>query len=200
MQRRVHIVFHFIFRISQMCIHTIGIHTIPLTSRKQRRQVLELKEPGLQNNNSTNLGSKKLRSSASGRRAFSVLFNQLIDSFISDFQAPLPVKAYAKNLIEGIISDTITHVPISDDDDLADEEEDNDKCNINEETDVSLSLETDTAVANAAGSGPSTAVVTSGYPASVAEAAILAATSTKSPSSHVETDSLDESEHAGQHS
>ena len=81
MQRRVHIVFHFIFRISQMCIHTIGIHTIPLTSRKQRRQVLELKEPGLQNNNSTNLGSKKLRSSASGRRAFSVLFNQLIDSF-----------------------------------------------------------------------------------------------------------------------
>lgn len=114
-------------------------------------------------------------------------------------QAPLPVKAYAKNLIEGIISDTITHVPISDDDDLADQS-DNDKCNINEETDVSLSLETDTAVANTAGSGPSTAVVTSGYPASVAAAAILAATSTKSPSSHVETDSLDESEHAGQHS
>ena len=180
-----------------MCIHTIDI---PLTSRKQRSQVLELKEPGLQNNNNTNLGSKKLRSSASGWRAFSVLFNQLIDSFISDFQAPLPVKAYAKNLIEGIISDTITHVPISDDDDLADEEEDNDKCNINEETDVSLSLETDTAVANTAGSGPSTAVVISGYPASVAAAAILAATSTKSPSSHVETDSLDESEHAGQHS
>ena len=109
------------------------------------------------------------------------------------------MKAYAKNLIEGIISDTITHVPISDDD-LADEEEDNDKCNINEETDVSLSLETDTAVANTASSGPSTTVVTSGYPGSVASAAILAATSTKSPSSHVETDSLDESEHAGQHS
>ena len=123
----------------------------------------------------------------------------MFESFISDFQAPLPVKAYAKNLIEGIISDTITHVPISDDDDLADQS-DNDKCNINEETDVSLSLETDTAVANTAGSGPSTVVVTSGYPASVASAAILAATSTKSPSSHVETDSLDESEHAGQHS
>ena len=125
----------------------------------------------------------------------------MFDSFFFYyFQAPLPVKAYAKNLIEGIISDTITHVPISDDDDLADEEEDNDKCNINEETDVSLSLETDTAVANTAGSGPSTTVVTSGYPSSVAAAAILAATSTKSPSSHVETDSLDESEHAGQHS
>ena len=121
----------------------------------------------------------------------------LFYSFIYDFQAPLPVKAYAKNLIEGIISDTITQVPISDDDDLADQEEDNDKCNINEETDVSLSLETDTAVANTAGS---TATATSVYPASVASAAILAATSTKSPSSHVETDSLDESEHAGQHS
>ena len=129
-----------------------------------------------------------------------IFFISCLTHFFFDFQAPLPVKAYAKNLIEGIISDTITHVPISDDDDLADEEEDNDKCNINEETDVSLSLETDTAVANTAGSGPSTAVVTSGYPASVAATAILAATSTKSPSSHVETDSLDESEHAGQHS
>merc|ERR1712173_343665 len=58
-------------------------------------------------------------------------------------QAPLPVKTYAKNLIEGIISDTITRV-------LSDDADDEDKCNMNEETDVSLSLateETDTAVA-----------------------------------------------------
>ena len=99
-----------------------------------------------------------------------MIFSCLTHLFIYNFQAPLPVKAYAKNLIEGIISDTITHVPISDDDDLVDQS-DNDKCNINEETDVSLSLETDTAVANTAGSGPSTA--TSGYPASVAAAVIM---------------------------
>merc|ERR1719242_2824125 len=46
-------------------------------------------------------------------------------------QAPLPVKTYAKNLIEGIISDTITRVHSDD----ADDEDKN-----NEETDVSLSL------------------------------------------------------------
>ena len=81
----------------------------------------------------------------------------LIHLFIIFRHYYLPVKTYAKNLIKGIISDTITHVPISDDDDLADEEEENDKCNINEQTDVSLSLETD----NMAGSGPSTAVLVS---------------------------------------
>ena len=93
------------------------------------------------------------------------------------------MKAYAKTLIEGIISDTITRV-LSDHD--ADESED--KCNANEETDVSLSLETDTAVATSAG-----------VPTSVS-AIMAAAALTKSPSSHVETDSLDESEHAGQNS
>ena len=95
------------------------------------------------------------------------------------------MKTYAKNLIEGIISDTITRVHSDD----ADDEDKN-----NEETDVSLSLASEKETEAAA----ETAGI-SGHSASVASA-IMAATSTKSPSSHVETDSLDESEHAGQHS
>ena len=97
------------------------------------------------------------------------------------------MKTYAKNLIEGIISDTITRVHSDD----ADDEDKN-----NEETDVSLSLASEKET-EAAAVGSETAGI-SGHSASVA--AIMAATSTKSPSSHVETDSLDESEHAGQHS
>merc|ERR1719510_2831789 len=76
-------------------------------------------------------------------------------------KAPQPVKVYAKSLVEGILTDTITKA-------LSDADE---KCNNDQETDVSLSLEPD--------------------PVNPA---------CKSPSSHVETDSLDESEHAGQHS
>ena len=98
------------------------------------------------------------------------------------------MKTYAKNLIEGIISDTITRVHSDD----ADDEDKN-----NEETDVSLSLASEKET-EAATVGSETAGI-SGHSASVASA-IMAATSTKSPSSHVETDSLDESEHAGQHS
>ena len=99
------------------------------------------------------------------------------------------MKTYAKNLIEGIISDTITRVHSDD----ADDEDKN-----NEETDVSLSLASEKETEAAAAVGSETAGI-SGHSASVASA-IMAATSTKSPSSHVETDSLDESEHAGQHS
>ena len=99
------------------------------------------------------------------------------------------MKTYAKNLIDGIISDTITRVHSDD----ADDEDKN-----NEETDVSLSLASEKET-EAAAVGSETAGISAGHSASVASA-IMAATSTKSPSSHVETDSLDESEHAGQHS
>ena len=102
------------------------------------------------------------------------------------------MKTYAKNLIEGIISDTITRV-------LSDDADDEDKSNVNEETDVSLSLateETDTAVATTTAAS----ATVGGTCSPVSTMMTAAGTSTKSPSSHVETDSLDESEHAGQHS
>lgn len=79
------------------------------------------------------------------------------------------------NLIEGIIGDTISRA-------LSDNDEKN-----NEETDVSLSLATE-----------ETKDVEEDLPASGIE--VRATSNVKSPSSHVETDSLDESEHAGQHS
>ena len=100
------------------------------------------------------------------------------------------MKTYAKNLIDGIISDTITRVHSDD----ADDEDKN-----NEETDVSLSLASEKETEAAVAVGSETAGISAGHSASVASA-IMAVTSTKSPSSHVETDSLDESEHAGQHS
>ena len=81
------------------------------------------------------------------------------------FQAPPPVKTYAKNLVEGILTDTITKA-------LSDAEDN--KAGDGQETDVSLSLATEEV--------PSQEMDVK-----------------KSPSSHVETDSLDESEHAGQH-
>merc|ERR1712079_588867 len=110
-----------------------------------------------------------------------------VENRVNSPQAPLPVKTFANNLIEGIISGTITRVH-------SDDADDDDKNNINEETDVSLSLASEKESETAIGS----AVAGRGHSASAA--AIIAATSTKSPSSHVETDSLDESEHAGQHS
>ena len=90
------------------------------------------------------------------------------------FQAPEPVKTYAKNLIDGILSDTISKA-------LSDAE--NDEKN-NEETDISLSLATEETKEEIIASGATQ---------------FLASNCVKSPSSHVETDSLDESEHAGQH-
>ena len=92
--------------------------------------------------------------------------------FVCIFQAPNQVKTYAKNLVEGILTDTITKA-------LSDAEDNKE----GQETDVSLSLATeevpelqeceDHEIPKKIGS-PST--------------------------SHVETDSLDEnSEHAGQH-
>ena len=106
------------------------------------------------------------------------------------------MKTYANNLVEGIISDSIlTRV-------LSDDAEDEDRCNVNEETDVSLSLateETETAVVTTTTMGAATTAGTTCSPGSTMMTT-GGATSTKSPSSHVETDSLDESEHAGQHS
>ena len=113
--------------------------------------------------------------------------------FSSYFQAPQPVKAYAQNLVEGLLTNTIISQAISDDEgpkqqqqivqgvqdeSVPIEEEDDDRAN--EETDISLSL------ANEDQPDPIMKPL---------EAVV------KSPiSSHVETDSLDEnSEHAGQH-
>ena len=88
--------------------------------------------------------------------------------------------------MEGLISDTITQAQ-------SDNEE---KCN--EETDVSLSLLEDTKedVANE-DRGLSSAASDMGCKNPTLTNLNSAV---KSPSSHVETDSLDESEHAGQHS
>ena len=117
--------------------------------------------------------------------------------FSSYFQAPQPVKAYAQNLVEGLLTNTIISQAISDDEavpkqqqivqgvqdesvPIEEEEEDDDDDRANEETDISLSL------ANEDQPDPIMKPL---------EAVV------KSPiSSHVETDSLDEnSEHAGQH-
>ena len=75
------------------------------------------------------------------------------------------MKVYAKNLVEGILTDTITKA-LSDADDKTG--------NNDQETDVSLSLATEEPDPD------------------------FKENFCKSPSSHVETDSLDESEHAGQ--
>lgn len=104
---------------------------------------------------------------------------------------------YAKTLVEDLINDTITHA-LSDDNTkksalatTVDHEEEK----ANEETDVSLSLATeepdrvDEADANLGSLNANE------------KAASTRTASIRSPStSHVETDSLDESEHAGQHS
>merc|ERR1719210_2023081 len=81
--------------------------------------------------------------------------------------APPPVKTYAKNLVEGILTDTITKA-------LSDAEDN--KGDVEQETDVSLSLATEEV--------PSLQEL-EGH-----------VNKKQSPSSHVETDSLDESEHA----
>lgn len=95
------------------------------------------------------------------------------------------MKKYAENLIEGIICDTISKA-------LSEDE----KCN-DQETDVSLSLATedtkDTEEEGIAVQALSTDPIMASQDES-SEAKV------KSPASHVETDSLDESEHAGQHS
>ena len=80
-------------------------------------------------------------------------------------QAPPPVKTYAKNLVEGILTDTITKA-------LSDAEDN--RGGDGQETDISLSLATEEVPSQEMDLGK------------------------KSPPSHVETDSLDESEHAGQ--
>jgi hypothetical protein len=131
------------------------------------------------------------------------------------FQAPQQVKAFAKNLVEGLLTDTMNKtvsdteenmnkndiIDIIDDDvdvdeDDLDDDDDDDK--IGEETDISLSLATEEQeqeqkqeleAEKSAGSGSG-----SGNNKNSASGSLI-----KSPiSSHVETDSLDESEHAGQ--
>ena len=97
-------------------------------------------------------------------------------------QAPEPVKTYAKNLIDGILNDTITKA-------LSDAENDDKN---NEETDISLSLATEETKED---EDNTMATVNPVNPVSTSNNVAV-----KSPSSHVETDSLDESEHAGQHS
>lgn len=99
---------------------------------------------------------------------------------VAFFQAPA-VKKYAENLIEGIICDTISKA-LSEDD----------KCN-DQETDVSLSLATEDTKDT-----EEDAVQASADPIMASQDESEA--KIKSPASHVETDSLDESEHAGQHS
>ena len=105
---------------------------------------------------------------------------KLISNFtkkIKTFQAPQQVKTYAQNLIEGLISDTISQA-VSEDEGCSKPNDDEDKA-ANEETDISLSLATEEPETEIKPSDDNNIVV-------------------KSPSSHVETDSLDESEHAGQ--
>ena len=84
---------------------------------------------------------------------------------------------YAQNLVEGLLTDTISRA-VSEDDNKVDDDK------ANEETDISLSLATE--------EQPD--------PIRVSEPSDIPEPVVKSPSSHVETDSLDESEHAGQHS
>jgi hypothetical protein len=126
------------------------------------------------------------------------------------FQAPQQVKAFAKNLVEGLLTDTMNKA-VSDteenmnkndiidyDVDVDEDDLDDDDDKIGEETDISLSLATEEQeqeqkqeleAEKSAGSGSG-----SGNNKNSAAGSLI-----KSPiSSHVETDSLDESEHAGQ--
>ena len=107
-------------------------------------------------------------------KAVKLSFNFLL------LQAPQPVKMYAQNLVEGLLTDTISRA-VSEDDNKVDDDK------ANEETDISLSLATEEP-------DPIRVSEPSDIPDNSTEPVV------KSPSSHVETDSLDESEHAGQHS